>query len=286
MPTNLQELHDAGVHLGHQLRRFNPRSKKFVYDHRQGISIIDLEKTLSQLNKSCDFIRNTVAHGKKVLLVGTKDEAKEVIKEIAVATGMPYAVSRWIGGTLTNYQTISASVKKYKKHMAMDADGSLDKLPNKEAAAIRREMTRQSRYFEGLLELTQMPGAVFIVDVKEESTAVAEAKVMRLPIVAIVDTNSDPSGIPFAIPGNDDALKSVRLLCQQVREAIEKGLEEKALRKVEKTDVESEQVQAEEPQRGFRPAGRPGQRPGGNFNRGPRRGGDDNERRDHTPIKI
>lgn len=285
MPTNLQELHDAGVHLGHQLRRFNPRSKKFVYDHRQGISIIDLEKTLSQLNKACDFIRNTVAHGKKVLLIGTKAEAQEVVKEIAVATGMPYAVSRWVGGTLTNYQTISASVKKYKKHMAMDADGSLDKLPNKEAAAIRREMARQSRYFEGLLELTQMPGAVFVVDVKEEATAVAEAKVMRLPVVAIVDTNSDPSGIQFAIPGNDDALKSIRLLCQQIREAIEKGIEEKALRKVEKTDVESEQMPAEEPTRGFRPAGRPGQRPGG-FNRGPRRDDDRLSDKDKKPIRI
>jgi small subunit ribosomal protein S2 len=261
MPTNLQELHDAGVHLGHQLRRFNPRSKKFVYDHRQGISIIDLEKTLAHLTKACDFIRNTVAHGKKVLLVGTKKEAQEVVKEIAVATGMPYAVSRWVGGTLTNYGTISASLKKFKKHQAMDADGSLDKMHNKEAAAIRREMTRQLRYFEGLLELTQMPGAVFVVDVKEETNVVAEAKLMRIPVVAIVDTNSDPTGIQFPIPGNDDALKSIRLLASQVREAIEKGLEEKALRKVEKTDVPSEQVPSFEApayrtdRRGDRPSG-------------------------------
>jgi small subunit ribosomal protein S2 len=200
-----------------------------------------------------------------------------VVKEIATATGMPYAVSRWIGGTLTNYQTISASVKKYKKHMAMDADGSLDKLPNKEASAIRREMTRQSRYFEGLLELSQMPGAVFVVDVKEEATAVAEAKVMRIPVVAIIDTNSDPTGIQFPIPGNDDAIKSIRLLCQQIREAIEKGLEEKALRKVEKTDVQSDQMGAEvpaEPTRGFK-AARP---------RGDRRRDDD--RRDFKPIRI
>jgi len=146
MPTNLQELHDAGVHLGHQLRRFNPRSKKFVYDHRQGISIINLEKTLSQLNSACEFIRNVVAHGKKVLIVGTKSVAQEVIKEVATATGMPYAISRWVGGTLTNYSTISATLKTYKKHLAMIEDGSMDKLHNKEAAAIKREMNRQKRY--------------------------------------------------------------------------------------------------------------------------------------------
>lgn len=278
MPTNLQELHDAGVHLGHQLRRFNPRSKKFVYDHRQGISIIDLEKTLAQLTKACDFIRNTVAHGKKVLLVGTKTEAQEVVKEIATATGMPYSVNRWVGGTLTNFSTISASLKKYKKHLAMEADGSMDKMHNKEAAAIRREMTRQSRYFEGLMELNQMPGAVFVVDVKEEVNAVAEAKVMRIPVIGIVDTNSDPTGIQFAIPGNDDALKSIRLLCSQIREAIEKGLEEKALRKVEKTDVQSEQVtdkDAEAPVKaGFKPARRANRRD------------DDSNRKDFKPIRI
>jgi small subunit ribosomal protein S2 len=283
MPTTLQELHDAGVHLGHQLRRFNPRAKKFVYDHRNGVSIIDLEKTLAQLNKACDFIRNTVAHGKKILLVGTKTEAQEVVKEIATATGMPYAVTRWVGGTLTNFTTISASLKKYKKHMAMQADGSMDKLPNKEAAAIRRDMVRQARYFEGLLELGQMPGAVFIVDVKEENNAVAEAKVMRLPIVAIVDTNSDPTGIQFSIPGNDDALKSIRLLCQQVREAIEKGLEEKALRKVEKTDVASDQVPAEGSAEGEASAAKP-ERFKPAVHRPARK--DDDDKRDHTPIRI
>jgi small subunit ribosomal protein S2 len=283
MPTTLQELHDAGVHLGHQKRRFNPRSQKFVYDHINGVSVIDLEKTLSQLNKSCDFIRNIVAHGKKVLLVGTKVEAREVVKEIAVATNMPYAVCRWVGGTLTNFQTISASLKKYKKHMAMDADGSLSKLPNKEAAAIRREMTRQSRYFEGLLELVQMPGAIFIVDVNEERNAVAEAKVMRIPVVGIVDTNSDPTGILYAIPGNDDALKSVRLLCQQIREAIEKGLEEKALRSVEKTDVASNQVVSAEVDSSAAPAKVRAERPGRNVRRE-----DDNSdsTRGFKPIKI
>ncbi len=287
MPTNLQELHDAGVHLGHQLRRFNPRSKRFVYDHRQGISIIDLEKTLAQLTKACDYIVNIVAHGKKVLLVGTKEEAREVVKEVATATGMPYAVSRWIGGTLTNFKTISESLKRYKKYMAMDADGSLDKLPNKEASAIRREMARQSRYFEGLLELNQLPGAIFVVDVKKEATAVAEAKVMRIPVIGVVDTNSDPTGIQFAIPGNDDALKSVRLLCQQIREALEKGLEEKSLRKVEKTDVESEQlheVMPEGSEDGI-PAKRAPFKPARPNGRGPRRD-DDSNRKDFKPIRI
>lgn len=265
MPTNLQELHDAGVHLGHQIRRFNPRSKKFVYDHRQGISIIDLEKTLSQLNNACEFIRNVVAHGKKVLIVGTKAVAQEVIKEVATATGMPYATNRWVGGTLTNYKTISATLKTYKKHQAMEEDGSMNKLHNKEAAAIRREMQRQSRYFEGLMEMAGMPGAIFIVDVKEESNAVSEAKNMRIPLVGIVDTNSDPTGIAYPIPANDDALKSVRLIMEQVREAIEKGLEEKGLRQAEKSNVDSsEQV--------YKIGEEPDEKPAESFDR-PRRGG-------------
>jgi small subunit ribosomal protein S2 len=283
MSTTLEELHAAGVHLGHQLRRFNPRSKKFIYDHRQGISIIDLEKTLAQLTRACDFIRNTVAHGKKVLLVGTKPEAQEVVKEIATATNMPYAVSRWIGGTLTNFASISATIKKYKNHQAMEANGEMDKLPNKEASNIRREMSRQSRYFEGLLELTSMPGAVVIIDVSKEHNAVAEAKTMRIPLVAVVDTNSDPTGIAYPIPGNDDALKSIRLLMSQVKEAIDKGLEEKSLRAVEKTDVTSDQMAAIAAGEAPIPAER---KPARGARKPRRKDDDDDSKRDHKPIRI
>ncbi len=283
MPITLEDLHAAGVHLGHQLRRFNPRSKKFVYDHRQGISIIDLEKTLAQLTKACDFVRNTVAHGKKVLIVGTKLEAQEIVKEIATATNMPYAISRWVGGTLTNFSAISETLKKYKKHLAMEADGSMNKLPNKEASAIRREMARQSRYFEGLMELNTLPGAIIVVDVLKEKNAVAEAKTMRLPVVAIVDTNSDPTGIAYPVPGNDDALKSVRLLMGEIKQAIDSGLEEKSLRSVEKTDVASDQVASAEAA-----APVPAEHKPLRAARKPRakRDDDDSDRRDHTPIKI
>lgn len=223
MDIELTDLLDAGVHFGHQVKRWNPKSKGFVFDHRQGISIIDLSKSYEGLKKAYDFIEGVVAKGGEVLLVGTKRQAQEIVRETAANTGMPFCVSRWMGGTLTNWQTVTTSIAKYKKYMAMEADGSLAKLPKKEGSAIRREMSRMNRNFEGIVKMDKLPAAMFIVDVKYEDIAVAEAKRSNIPVAALVDTNSDPSKVDYPIPGNDDAVKSIRIILEVITEAIEAG---------------------------------------------------------------
>jgi small subunit ribosomal protein S2 len=219
-----RDLLDAGVHFGHQLRRFNPRSKPFVFDNRHGISVIDLEKTYNCLEAACDFASETVANGGKILYVGTKKQAQEIVREAANSVQMPFCANRWMGGGLTNFVTIKASLKKYRKYLEMEADGSLSKLPGKEAAAIRRTMSRMHRNFEGLIEIDDLPDAMFIVDTNHEEIAVAEGNRVELPILAVVDTNSDPTKVKYPIPGNDDSIKSIRILVETVTEAIQEGL--------------------------------------------------------------
>ncbi|MDQ8179599.1 30S ribosomal protein S2 [Pelagicoccus sp. SDUM812005] len=230
MNIELTDLLDAGVHFGHQVKRWNPKSKGFVFDHRQGISVIDLAKTYEGLKKAYDFVEDVVAKGGEVLLVGTKRQAQEIIRETAANTGMPFCVNRWMGGTLTNWQTITTSIAKYKKYMAMEADGSLAKLPKKEGSAIRREMARMHRNFEGIVKMDKLPAAMFVVDVNYEDIAVAEARRVKVPVAAIVDTNSDPSTVDYAIPGNDDAVKSIRIILEAIAEAVESGRAKRASR--------------------------------------------------------
>lgn len=223
-----QDLLEAGVHLGHQLRRWNPKSKAFVYKNINGMSVIDLEKTCECLRKACEFIQSLVGSGKEILLVGTKKQAQEIVREAAVNTQMPFTASRWMGGCLTNFETIKKSLEKYKKYLAMDSDGSMAKLANKkEEAVIRREMSRMHRNFEGLLGMKGMPAALFVVDINHEVIAVKEAMKMGIPVIGIVDTNSDPTGIQYPIPGNDDAVKSIRILVQTITEAIQAGMEKR-----------------------------------------------------------
>ena len=224
MNVTPKDLLDAGVHLGHQTKRWNPRSKPYIFDHRQGISIIDLEKTHAALEKACTFIENLVAHGDDILLVGTKRQAQELIREAAAATGMPYVTTRWMGGTLTNFETIKKSLAKFKKYQAMDASGELAKLPSKEESAIRREMARMTRNFDGIAAITALPRAMFVIDAGYEAIAVAEAKRVGIPCVGLVDTNSDPTQLTYPIPGNDDATKSVRIIIETVVGAITAGL--------------------------------------------------------------
>ena len=224
MNITVKDLLDAGVHFGHQVRRWNPKSKPFVFDHRHNISIINLEKTYALLGEACEFLEDTVAAGKELLFVGTKRQAQEVVREAATTVNMPYTANRWMGGTLTNFTTSKQSLEKYRRFLAMEADGSLQKLPGKEAAAIRREMSRMHRNFEGLLDIKGIPAAMVIIDVKTEHIAVAEAKRLGIPVVALVDTNSDPSDIEYPIPGNDDAVKSIRLIVEVLVEAIQNGL--------------------------------------------------------------
>jgi len=224
MNVTVKDLLDAGVHFGHQVRRWNPKSKPYVYANLHGISIIDLEKTYDLLEQAASAIEAVVAGGKSVLLVGTKRQAQEPIRDMATATNMPFCVNRWMGGTLTNYETVSTSLAKYKKFLRMEEDGSLDKLPGKEAAVIRRQMSRMHRNFEGMLDLKSLPGALFVVDTLNESIAVAEANRLGIPIIALVDSNSDPTLIDHPIPGNDDSTKSIRIVIDVLIEAIQSGI--------------------------------------------------------------
>lgn len=237
MNITVKDLLDAGVHFGHQLRRWNPKSKPYVYDHRHGISIINLEKTYGLLEKACQFVEDLTASGKDILFVGTKRQAQEIIREGGNSAGMPFCANRWLGGTLTNFQTVEKSLEKYKRYLAMEADGSLTKLPGKEQAAVRREMARMHRNFEGILEMKQLPAAMFVVDVKTEAIAVAEARRLKIPVIALVDTNSDPTLVDYPIPGNDDAVKAIRLVVEQILEAIQNGVARRAEPTVTQRDI-------------------------------------------------
>lgn len=224
MNITVKDLMDAGVHFGHQTRRWNPRSKPYVYDHRSGVSIINLEKTYEQLEKSVKVIEDIVAEGKDIMFIGTKRQAQEILREAASMCNMPFCVNRWLGGTLTNFETILSSLKKYRRFLEMEANGEMDKLYAKEAAAIRREMSRMNRNFEGIKDIQKLPGVAFVVDVKTEEIAVAECRKLGIPVVALVDTNSDPTSVDYPIPGNDDAVKSIRLITEVLVEAVQAGL--------------------------------------------------------------
>ncbi len=236
MNVTPKDLLDAGVHLGHQTKRWNPRSKPYVFGHRQGITIIDLEKTHAALDKACAFLENLVASGDEVLLVGTKRQAQELVKEAATATGMPYVTTRWMGGTLTNFETIKKSLAKFKKYQAQDANGELAKFSSKEESAIRREMARMTRNFDGIANITALPGAMFVIDAGYEAIAVAEAKRLGIPCVGLVDTNSDPTQLSHPIPGNDDAAKSIRIVVETVVAAIQSGLAHRENRRVQRAE--------------------------------------------------
>jgi small subunit ribosomal protein S2 len=234
MNTTPKDLLDAGVHFGHQLRRWNPKSKPYVYDNRNGISIIDLEQTHALLAKAYAKIEDVIASGKEVLFIGTKKQAQEIMREAATSCQMPFCVNRWMGGGLTNFTTIKTSLAKYRKFLKMDLDGELEKLPGKEEAAIRRQMSRMNRNFEGMLEVNELPAAVFIVDTKNEEIAVAEANRLGIPVIGLVDTNSDPTVLDYPIPGNDDAVKSIRIIVETILEAAQNGLSKREAKKIQK----------------------------------------------------
>ncbi len=236
MNVTPKDLLDAGVHLGHQTKRWNPRSKPYVFGHRQGITIIDLEKTHGALEKACAFVENLVASGDDILLVGTKRQAQEMIKEAATATGMPYVTTRWMGGTLTNFTTIKKSLAKFRKYQSMDASGELAKLSSKEESAIRREMARMTRNFDGIIALEGLPAALYVIDAGYEEIAVLEAKRLGIPCIGLVDTNSDPTQLSHPIPGNDDAAKSIRIVTEAIVAAIQAGLAHRETRRVQRAE--------------------------------------------------
>jgi small subunit ribosomal protein S2 len=223
MNITINDLFEAGVHLGHQKRRWNPKSKNFIYDHRGGISIIDLEKTYKCLENACTFLQELADKGRQILFVATKKQAQEFVREAAVSVEMPFCVNRWLGGCLTNFETVRRSLNKYRRFLAMEADGSLAAMLKKEAAVIRRQMARMHRGFEGMLGVNDLPDALFIVDVYHEDIAVAEAKRLHIPVVAVVDTNSDPTQVAYPIPANDDSTKSIRIILEAALDAIRAG---------------------------------------------------------------
>lgn len=234
----VKDLLDAGVHFGHQTKRWNPRSKPYVFDHRQGITIIDLGKTHAALEKACAFLEDTVANGGNVLFVGTKRQAQEIVREAATSVNMPFCVDRWLGGTLTNFATVKRSIAKFKKYQAMETNGEMAKLHSKEIAAIKREMVRMQKNFAGIVDMAELPSALFVVDVSHEDIAVAEADRCGIPAVGLVDTNSDPTKLAHPIPGNDDAVKSIRIVVEAVLAAVQSGLGQRESRRASRQQAD------------------------------------------------
>ena len=229
LTVTVNDLLDAGLHFGHQSKRWNPKMKRFVFAKRGGIYIIDLAKSLVQLREAQRFVYETVAHGKGILFVGTKKAAQEIIKEAATRCGHHYIISRWLGGTLTNHKNIASSVRRMRKIQELDTNGSLASMPQKEASRMRHEQVRLERNLSGIANLAGMPGALMVVDVNREAIAVREANRMGIPVIAIVDTNTDPDPIQYPIPGNDDSIRAIKLIINVLTEAIIKAEAEYAV---------------------------------------------------------
>lgn len=227
--VGIRDLLDAGLHFGHQTKRWNPKMKRYIFGERNGIYIIDLAKSLNLLNGAQEFLYDTVARGRKVLFVGTKKQAQLPLKELAEKLGQPYVVHRWLGGTLTNNTTIRRSVKRMRELETMEKDGSMKALPSKkEAAQLRRELLKLQRNLSGLADMEQLPGAMFVVDTNRESIAVAEANRLKIPVVAIVDTNCNPDPIDYPVPGNDDAIRAIKLLTSVIGNTVQHAANEYA----------------------------------------------------------
>ena len=220
MSTGIQELLEAGVHFGHQTRRWNPNMKPYIFKAHNGVHIIDLAQTAQQLDSACNFIGNTVRGGGKVLLVGTKKQAQSIVREVAETNNQHYVTDRWLGGMLTNLKTVKQRLKRLKEIEGMEEDGSITSYVKQEQASIRREKARLVKNLGGIRQMDSVPDAVFIVDIKREHNAVAEARKLRIPIVAIVDTNCDPEIIDYPIAGNDDAIKSIQVIVDAISETI------------------------------------------------------------------
>ena len=221
--VSMKQLLEAGVHFGHQTRRWNPKMAEYIFTERNGIYIIDLQKTVKKLEEAYMFIREIAADGGEVLFVGTKKQAQDSVKEEAVRCGMPFVNARWLGGMLTNFTTIRGRIRRLKQLREMEENGTFDLLPKKEVAALKLEIEKLEKFLGGIENMTKIPGALFIVDPRKERIAVAEAHKLGIPIVAIVDTNCDPDEVDFVIPGNDDAIRAVRLIAGAMADAIIEG---------------------------------------------------------------
>ncbi|MCL1972629.1 MAG: 30S ribosomal protein S2 [Endomicrobia bacterium] len=237
----MKALLEAGVHFGHQTRRWNPKMAKYIFGTRNKIHIIDLQKTLKELKKNYKVVRDYVAEGREIIFVGTKKQAQVPVKEEAVRCGAFFVSERWLGGTLTNFETLKKSIARYKEIDKMKEDGVFKILSKKEQSQIEKERVKLEKSLEGLKNMSKLPGLMFVIDPHEEATAVSEARKLGIPIVAVCDTNCDPDLVDYPIPGNDDAIRAVKLFCSIVADAV---LEGKGV--VEKTDTDSAE-ESEEP---------------------------------------
>jgi len=251
----VRELLEAGAHFGHQTRRWNPKMKKFIFTARNGIYIIDLQKTLLSTQMACDKIRAVRAGGGKILFVGTKKQAKEVVKEEAIRCGMFYVTERWLGGTLTNLQTIKLNLKRLQEIEKMRQDGTFEQLTKKEVLKLEKEWVKLDKFLGGIREMYALPELVYVVDCKKERIAVAEARKLNIPVVAIIDTNSDPDPIDYPIAANDDAIKSIAVITAQIAETVleaERQASEEEMKKEAAPQKETEEVtekRARDPQK-------------------------------------
>ena len=220
---SMKQLLEAGVHFGHQTRRWNPKMAEYIYTERNGIYIINLQKTVKKIVEAYDFIKEVAANGDDILFVGTKKQAQDSIKEEAERVGMYYVNARWLGGMLTNFKTIKKRIERLNQLKKMEEDGTFDLLPKKEVAKLKLEIEKLDKYLGGIKDMKKLPGAMFIVDPRKEKIAVAEAKKLGIPVVAIVDTNCDPEEVDYVIPGNDDAIRAVKLIASTMANAIIEG---------------------------------------------------------------
>ena len=221
--SRVRQLLDAGVHFGHQTKRWNPKMKRFIFGSRSGIYIIDLEKTDQQLTNACDLLEDVAARGGVILFVGTKKQAQSILEEEAKRAGMPYVVNRWLGGTLTNFQTIGNNISRLQTLRTQQADGFFERISKKDAKRLSHQLERLEEGFAGLAQMNRLPACLFVVDTKREEIAVREANRLNLPIIAICDTNADPDLIAYPIPGNDDAIRSIKLITSIVADAVIAG---------------------------------------------------------------
>ena len=223
--VSMKQLLEAGVHFGHQTRRWNPKMAEYIFTERNGIYIIDLQKTVKKLDEAYNFVKEISTEGKSVLFVGTKKQAQESVKEEALRAGAFYVNARWLGGMMTNFTTIRRRVARLKQIRAMEEDGTFDLLPKKEVIKLNLEIEKLEKFLGGIKDMDELPGALFIIDPRKERIAVAEAKKLNIPIVAIVDTNCDPDEIDYVIPGNDDAIRAVKLIAGAMADAVIEGRE-------------------------------------------------------------
>ena len=237
----MKQLLEAGVHFGHQTRRWNPKMAEYIYMERNGIHIIDLAKTVKKLEEAYDFVRTLSENGQSILFVGTKKQAQEAVKEEAERVGMYYVNARWLGGMLTNFKTMRTRVERLAQLKKMQEDGTFDMLPKKEVMKLMGDMEKLEKYLGGVKDMKKLPGALFVIDPRKEHNAIAEARKLHIPIVAIVDTNCDPDEVDYVIPGNDDAIRAIRLISQTMANAVLEGRQGEDAETVEAAETAKEE---------------------------------------------